>query len=59
MTGFMAGATADVASKLPEKTIISKTLAQLDKIFGKAVWLLWFFGPLNVMGGHVRKLPCG
>ena len=35
MTGFMAGAAADAASKLSEKAIISKTLAQLDKIFGE------------------------
>ena len=36
MTGFMAGAAADAASKLPEKTVVSKTLAQLDKVFGEA-----------------------
>ena len=36
MTGFLAGAGADAASKMPEKTVISKTLAQLDKIFGEA-----------------------
>jgi hypothetical protein len=35
MTGFMAGAAADAASKLSEKIIVSKTLAQLDKIFGE------------------------
>ncbi len=40
MTGFMAGATADVASKLPEKTIVGKTLTQLDKIFGKVQMVL-------------------
>ncbi len=37
MTGFLAGAAAEVASVLGEEEILSRTLAQLDAMFGM-VW---------------------
>lgn len=30
------GVPADVASKLPEQEVVSRTLAQLDRMFGEA-----------------------
>lgn len=31
------GVPADVASKLPEQEVVSRTLAQLDRMFGEAM----------------------
>lgn len=48
MTGFLAGIGADEASKMSHETIISKTITQLDRMFGACMLLVFSI--------HIRRL---